>query len=372
MKNRSVMMFVIMLLVFVFGVFYLSRRTAFALQCKPLYCYLIYSALLIFAISAMFVGMYVKSQNLLTHIIIVSGNVLVGVLLYLLLTMIVVDILNLFAYFSPRTFGLITFLSAFAISGYALIHAANPKINNVDIELDNLEKPLKVVHLTDIHLGHFRGEKNFEKIVQMTNAQNPDFVVITGDFFESEYNLDDKTIKPLQKINAPVFFVDGNHDIYTNDAKIKAMAAQNGARVLINEMVETNGVQIIGLDYMDADQNSTEDVVPHSVGSRTIRNTIPTFAIDRNKPTIVLHHSPIGGKFIADAGADLFLAGHTHGGQLFPLTLINNRLFEFNKGLYRKDNLQVYVSCGTGTFGPPMRLGTKSEIAVLNLKRKAR
>ena len=76
----------------------------------------------------------------------------------------------------------------------------------------------------------------------------------------------------------------------------------------------------------------------------------------------------VGARYMAEAGADLFLAGHTHGGQFFPLTLINDRAFEYNRGLYRCGDMAVYVSCGSGTFGLPIRIGTDSEITLLHLK----
>lgn len=369
MKSRSIMMFLIMVLIFAVGIFYLGKRTAFVFQCKAWIWYVVYALVIFFTIAMMMAGMNMRTLNPLMHILYVSGNVMIGVLFYMLLTFIAVDIVNLFAHFSPKVFGAIAFSISLTVSVVAIVVAAHPRVKQTDIHISNLEKPVRIVHLTDVHLGHFRGKDNLERIVQLANEQHPDFVVITGDLFESNYNLEKSTLEPLKKVAVPMYFVDGNHDLYTNDAKIKQLVREAGVRVLVNEMVEESGIQIIGLDYMDADQNSTEDVVPHEAGTRTIRNTMPQFQIDRTKPCIVLHHSPIGGRFIAEAGASLFLAGHTHGGQMFPLTIINDRLFEFNKGLYSKYGMQVYVSCGTGTFGPPMRLGTTSEISIIDLKR---
>ena len=135
----------------------------------------------------------------------------------------------------------------------------------------------------------------------------------------------------------------------------------------ILEVVEDFGMQIVGLDYMradDADANSMHA----PVGEVTISSFCDTFRASDSLPVVLLHHNPCGGQYLEKAGIDLYLAGHTHGGQLFPLTLINNRVFQFNKGLYQFGKMQVYTSCGTGTFGPPMRLGTRSELTVLELK----
>ncbi|MFI3317379.1 MAG: hypothetical protein SNF93_07440, partial [Rikenellaceae bacterium] len=84
--------------------------------------------------------------------------------------------------------------------------------------------------------------------------------------------------------------------------------------------------------------------------------------------SILLHHNPVGATYAAENGINLYLAGHTHAGQLFPATLVAGLMFEYNKGLYEYDeNMQIYVSQGTGTFGPPMRLGTHSELTIINL-----
>lgn len=91
--------------------------------------------------------------------------------------------------------------------------------------------------------------------------------------------------------------------------------------------------------------------------------------IDPTLPSILLHHNPVGAKYAAENGINLYLAGHTHAGQIFPATLVAKMMFEYNKGLYKyDDNMQIYVSQGTGTFGPPMRLGTHSELTILHLK----
>ena len=100
----------------------------------------------------------------------------------------------------------------------------------------------------------------------------------------------------------------------------------------------------------------------------TIEEVLPTLKVDRDRASLLLHHNPVGIEYAAENGINLYLAGHTHAGQMFPATLIAKMMFEFNKGLYRyNDTTQIYVSQGSGTFGPPMRLGTHSEVTILNL-----
>lgn len=102
-------------------------------------------------------------------------------------------------------------------------------------------------------------------------------------------------------------------------------------------------------------------------GGNTVESVLQQLPIAANQPTILLHHAPNGIKHAANAGVHLYLAGHTHGGQMWPASLVANRMFEYNKGLHQHKNTQVYVSQGTGTFGPPMRVGTYSELAILTL-----
>ena len=116
---------------------------------------------------------------------------------------------------------------------------------------------------------------------------------------------------------------------------------------------------------MVADSGS---VSPHA-GSNglTVRKVLKQLPFDRTKPTVLLHHGPNGIKYANEAGVDLYLAGHTHAGQLWPATYVAKAIFEYNKGLHDFNGTKVYVSQGTGTFGPPMRVGTNAELTILNL-----
>ena len=136
--------------------------------------------------------------------------------------------------------------------------------------------------------------------------------------------------------------------------------------MLENEVTTNKGLCIVGLEYMSADTKSTNAHAPHR--SETIESTLPSLPIDKTLPVIALQHSPIGTDYIEKAGIDLLLSGHTHGGQLWPLTWINNHVFRYNKGLNRQNTLQIYTSCGSGSFGPPMRMGTSSEVTLLHLE----
>jgi hypothetical protein len=204
-----------------------------------------------------------------------------------------------------------------------------------------------------------------QNIVDKTNAQSPDLVFITGDLFDGRINLNPEVLAPLIQIKAPIYFVEGNHDNYTGVQEIKNLLRSMGVQVLENKLVEFEGIQIIGLDHMRPDNQS---FAMHTNGhGPSIQSVLSALPIQESQPSIVLHHSPDGVKYASENHIDLFLAGHTHAGQLFPITIFAHYLFAFNRGLHQFENTQVFVSEGIGTFGPPMRVGTKSEIVVLNL-----
>ncbi len=315
----------------------------------------------------MFFGMMglINSTSSIGSILFKISAISIGFLLYFLIATITVDIVNIFAKLQPGIVGLIALSFTILISTYGLWNATNTIVKEVDIEISNLQKPVKAAHLTDTHIGHFRGAKKLQEIVDMINAQNVDVVFFTGDLMDSKIQLKPESIAPLKNLDAPIYFVEGNHDVYTGTDPIKQYLREIGVMVLTNESKKWNNIEIIGLDHMIADGNSTS---PHaSSDGPNIKNTLKGFSIDKTTPTILLHHGPDGIKYAKEHGIDLYLAGHTHGGQLWPITHVANIMFEVNKGLHDFDGTQVYVSQGTGTFGPPMRVGTESELTILNL-----
>lgn len=355
-----------MIAVFVLAVWYLARRSAFVFGTRTTWWYVGYGIALVASFASMFMGAMRWSVNPLAHCFVVTGGILTGFLLYLLIFTLLTDLVQLFAHMPAWLFGSIAGLLTLSFTVYGLVTAASPKIVEQTIVLPKLDKPIHAVQLTDTHLGHYRGKRQMQRIVDRVNEAKPHIVFFTGDCFESWYNFSMETLEPLRQLKAPIYFVDGNHDTYVNADQAKELLRQIGVHVLENESTEYAGLQIIGLDYMVEDENAYDDMHAAS-GTETIKSVMQKMVLSDSLPTVVLHHSPMGAKYIEEAGADLFLAGHTHGGQLWPVTWINNQLFQFNRGLYRLNTLQVYTSCGSGTFGPPMRLGTVSEMTLIHL-----
>ncbi len=250
-----------------------------------------------------------------------------------------------------RPYGGIAVLAVAAIASvYAMINARILYVTTVHIPAT---VDMDIVQLSDIHLGSVSG-RFLPRVVEKTNALNPDVVLITGDLIDSAHRLDTAAVATLNQLNAPVFFVTGNHERYANIEKVMALLNTTKVKALRNEVVDFDDVQIIGID----NENGVADELRH-------------IEIDPGKFSILLHHRPEGLEAASKAGIDLMLSGHTHSGQIFPFNYYVRRHFRYIKGLYKHKNLYLYVSAGTGTWGPRMRLGSKSEITLIRLGKKA-
>lgn len=367
------------------AVFYLSRRSAYVFGTRRIWFYAGYAVTTVASLYFMFAGKDSFTTGWLMHGVCLASSVLVGVLVWLLLSSLATDLvlwgLKQFPkvregagfLFSPKGFGLIAGTLTLVLSVVSLAVSAVPRVKEVEVVLPKLKEPVKAVQFSDVHLGHFRGNRHLQRLVDMANGTGADVAFITGDLFESWYNFSPETLDPLRNLKMPVFFVEGNHDGYVDAAAVKEMVRSAGVKVLENETVlwpvpgTSDTLQIIGLDMMNADSRSHN--MHASAREETIESTLAQLPLSNAFPTIMLHHCPVGAEYAEKAGVGLYLSGHTHGGQFFPLTYINDAAFKYNRGLYRvgESATQIYVSVGSGTFGPPMRLGTRGEVTLINL-----
>ncbi|MFI3262242.1 MAG: metallophosphoesterase [Rikenellaceae bacterium] len=357
----------IVLIAMALSIYYLSARIAWAFQASKWLVMAIVGVLVVGAFVSMMVIMRGNYTSAVSHILSNASNILIGVLMFAVCVTLVVDLVGIFVKIQPRTFGLISLGFIALLSIYSLWNASYTRVYNVDITLPNLVEPLRIAHVSDTHFGHFWGATKANKLAELIAKESVDAVVITGDMFDGRVRLSADVIKPFVELGVPVYFSEGNHDGYSGSRDIKNLLEANGVIVLENEKAELKGLQIVGLDYLTPDRHTADTF--HGAHSRhTMQSVLPTLGIDRNRASILLHHNPVGANYAAENGINLYLAGHTHAGQLFPATLVAKMMFEYNKGLYNYDeNMQIYVSQGTGTFGPPMRLGTNSELTIINL-----
>lgn len=220
---------------------------------------------------------------------------------------------------------------------------------------------LKVVMMSDLHIGEIITQKQVAKFVAMSNAQRPDMVVIVGDLmdYESRFAEGMHAEYDLQRLKAPlgVYAVLGNHEYRANrNAKLRWIR-KTGATLLIDSVVLVDhSFYLIGRDdYINPKRKPlhalTKDLAP-------------------DKPRILLDHQPWSFAEAAMNGIDLGLYGHTHNGQIWPYPLLMKLVYECPYGYYRKGPAQFYVSSGIGIAGPPYRVGTVSEMIVLHIQFK--
>ena len=275
------------------------------------------------------------------------------------------------------------FLIAFAILVYGLIHAQQPKIVNYDVELANQAakgEQVKIVLLGDLHLSVNSDIKATEKMVELVNSCNPDIVVIAGDIFTSNYEgLKDpeKYSGALSRMRAKygVYAVCGNHDVdedliggfsispVSEAFRIPEMEqffADSGLNILYDESIEIGDGLFTLTGRIDGEK----------AGDGTSNRMSPDLLlkdVDKSKPVVVLQHEPIEFKSLADSGANLILCGHTHNGQIFPGNLVVPLFNENGYGVKELHGATTVVTAGVGYYGPPMRVGTDSEVTVLNV-----
>lgn len=209
--------------------------------------------------------------------------------------------------------------------------------------------PARIVHLSDIHLGSI-GEKMLGEIIAETGALRPDLVLITGDLFDNANPTTRAAAARLGDFASPVFFTSGNHETYTGYDEVRQMLAGSRIRWLRNEVVEAGSLRLVGLD-----DNATAESM------RRVLDRVPSSPLF----TVLLVHRPIGLDLAARYGVDLTLAGHVHDGQIWPFGYFVRLLYPYAAGLHEHAGRFLNVSTGAGYWGPPLRLGSRSEIVLL-------
>jgi predicted MPP superfamily phosphohydrolase len=277
-------------------------------------------------------------------------------------------------------------LACFA-SLHGLWNAKHPVVTSLEVEIDGLPESWQgrnVVQLSDVHLGSVHGRGFLRRVVERVNALESEAVFITGDLFNGSCSEFDRFGDLLDSLDARrgVFFVTGNHEGYAGLEAPLAFLRQTKIRILDDECIEMDGLQVVGVSFPWFSRergranpfNGSECYIP-------------------GKPTILLYHTPTnvaesyGDRgtqqlrsyfdpdttfaFAAERGVDLQLAGHTHAGQMFPFGALTGAFWSgFDRGLHTMGSFSLYVSSGTGTWGPPVRTGSKSEIVSITLRRR--
>jgi predicted MPP superfamily phosphohydrolase len=244
---------------------------------------------------------------------------------------------------------------------YALLSAFWIRVTRVSVALDRLPpywhgRTLALV--TDVHLGNFRGTLFSRRVVAQLSALQAEGILIGGDMFDGVRIDVDRVLAPWRALQAPsgVYFVGGNHDDYGGRNAYFEAIRRSGIRVLDNERVVIHGLQLIGVHDRETHRHQAYRKTLHEVG------------LEAGTASILLAHRPSNLAVPEKAGVSLQLSGHTHRGQFWPWTLVARRVHgKFAYGLNAYGRMQVFTSSGVGTWGPPFRLGTRSEVVLIRL-----
>ncbi|MBO5534731.1 MAG: metallophosphoesterase [Clostridia bacterium] len=315
------------------------------------------------------------------------GNIYLGYFLYYGVTL---ALLMLFAglatLITSRRFsslyGIILCLSlvcGFTTATYGMFHAQEIQVRRYDIAVDKPGKDMTVVFVADLHLSVNSELSTTVKMVDLINRENPDLVLVGGDIFTSSYEaLFDPQYysSALSNIRSRlgVYGVYGNHDVDEpllggfamaplseafRTPRMEQFMKDSGFTMLSDETVLIDGfLQLIGR----VDGEKAGDGTNNRMSAAELLK-----GIDRTKPVLVLEHEPREYRDLKEAGADVVLSGHTHNGQFFPGNLIVPLFNENGWGYKVVDGLQTLVTAGIGYYGPPIRVGTDSEISVIRL-----
>lgn len=327
------------------------------------------------------------------------SNYWLGILLYIILTVVVADLLRLilkrikFPYkeklFSRGGHAVVgticlCIICAFSLVGIFTAHHTVVTKQDITIEKDGGKlDSLHVVLIADLHLGYSIGNDHMKQMVDKINALDPDVVLVAGDIFDNEYEAvkdPDQVAKTLSGIKSKygVYATYGNHDIQEpilagftfggknkkkeSDPRMDAFMQRAGFTLLQDKGVWIDdSVYLYGRpDYERPGRGITERKTPEEI----------TKDIDKTKPILVLEHEPRQLQELADAGVDAQFCGHTHDGQMFPGNLTIKLLWENAYGYMKKAGMHSIVTSGVGIFGPDMRVGTKSEIYDIHITLK--
>ncbi|MGR3984995.1 MAG: metallophosphoesterase [Gammaproteobacteria bacterium] len=224
-------------------------------------------------------------------------------------------------------------------------------VRHLEFDTAKVTRRHRIVQITDVHVGSRRGGY-LARIVRRINQLRPDTVVITGDLVDSTA-VGLAQLQSLRNLRARALFTIGNHERYAGLDNVLAMLRELGVEPLRQQCARAGELQVIGID--DADERGQ------------VADKLPAIARGGGY-TILLYHRPLGWEAAVANGVDLMLCGHTHNGQIFPFNLLVKRQFRRITGLYTDGAAHLYVSPGTGTWGPLMRLGSRNEITCIDIR----
>ena len=294
------------------------------------------------------------------------GNTWMIAFLYLLLVFIVADIASL-CHLLPKTLlkdsaaGLLGTTGIVAlILTLGAIHYPHKYREELTLETDKpLAKPLTIGLASDLHIGYHNRRSELARWIDLLNAEHADMILIAGDIIDGSMRplLEERMAEEFQRLNAPVYACLGNHEYYAGDHDAEQFYHDAGIHLLRDSVVLVDGIAIIGRDDRT---NMRRKSVKELMGAQS--------SILNSQFSVLLDHQPYHLDRTAAAGIDFQFSGHTHHGQVWPISWITESIYECAFGEYQRDNTRFYVSSGLGIWGGKFRIGTRSEYVVATVR----
>ena len=284
------------------------------------------------------------------------------VFLYLLLAFLLLDA-GILLHLIPKQWGINSARSAIVVFGsvacllaYGFVHYHSKE--RVALQLTTskpLPRPLKLVMMSDVHLGYHIGKEEFSQWVNLINSEHPDLILIAGDIVD--INLApirrQHLAEEFRRLKAPVYACYGNHEHFSPIHEVDQFYAEAGIHTLNDTVAQVLGINLVGRD-------------DRSTGHRATLHSLMN-GLDKNRFTLLIDHQPFHLEQAEREGVDFQFSGHTHKGQVWPISLITNAIYEKHHGEHRRGNTRYYISSGIGIWGGKFRIGTSSEYVVLTL-----
>lgn len=323
---------------------YVVLRLGSLLGIKRYYLYYIIAFVTLGLPATMFIEN--RIPNIITKIIYTISALWVGVLLFLFFSLLIYELIRPF-YTLPYA-GFIILAITIALSIISIMNASTIAVKHINIPLG---KNITIAQISDLHIGTIRNSDYLKEVAQKINEEDPDIVMITGDLVDASAPLHKSMFSPFNQLRAPIYFVTGNHETYEGVDKVYALFEGTKITPLKNQVVRWDGIQVVGIEF-STDKNYLKEQLSK---------------LNITSPSILMYHPPMSMEDAKAAGINLQLSGHTHNGQIFPFNFIVQLVFNKIRGLYDLNNFYLYVSPGTGTWGPYMRLGSRNEITIIHL-----
>ena len=295
------------------------------------------------------------------------GTSSIFILLYLFMLFVVLDLGRLVHLISRTllynnwwmTGGIAFFMIALFVYGH--LHYKHKVREELTLKSEKVSKPVKLVMVSDLHLGYHNQREEFHRWVDLINAEKPDLILIAGDIIDGSMRplKDQKMYEEFHRLTAPVYACLGNHEYYSGEPEAQQFYRDAGIHLLQDSATVVGDLCIIGRD----DRTNTHR---KSLGKIMEENS---FLITHSSFLILLDHQPYHLEQAERQHIDFQFSGHTHHGQVWPISWITEAIYECAFGAHKRGHTNYYVSSGLGIWGGKFRIGTRSEYVVLNLQR---